>query len=74
MAFLDEYGLTQLWTNILLKLSTKVEKVEGKGLSTNDFTNEEKEKLANLSENGDRKTNAEDIYQDEGEYIIFDCN
>lgn len=73
MAFLDESGLSQLWTNILLKLSTKVEKIEGKGLSSNDFTNEEKEKLARLGE-GDGKINAEDIYQDEGEYIIFECN
>ena len=30
----------------------KVDKVDGKGLSTNDFTNEEKEKLASLSEQG----------------------
>ena len=30
----------------------KVDKVEGKGLSTNDFTNEEKQKLADLSESG----------------------
>lgn len=30
-------------------IDKKVEKVDGKGLSTNDFTNEEKEKLAGLS-------------------------
>lgn len=30
-------------------IDKKVEKVDGKGLSTNDFTNEDKEKLANLS-------------------------
>lgn len=29
-------------------ISAKVDKVEGMGLSTNDFTTEEKEKLANL--------------------------
>ena len=50
-----------------------MEKIEGKGLSSNDFTTEEKEKLARLGE-GDGKVNAEDIYQDEGEYVILDCN
>ena len=29
-------------------LDKKVDKVNGKGLSTNDFTNEEKEKLASI--------------------------
>jgi hypothetical protein len=43
-------GLQQLWTNILVKMDERVEKVDGKGLSTNDFTDEEKLKLANISE------------------------
>ena len=33
-------------------IGNKVDKEEGKGLSSNDFTDEEKEKLASLSENG----------------------
>ena len=37
------------------KLNTKVDKVAGKGLSTNDYTTEEKEKLASI-ENGANKT------------------
>ena len=37
------------------KLNTKVDKVAGKGLSTNDFTTEEKEKLAGI-ETGANKT------------------
>ena len=41
-------GLRQLWANIVVKLDTKVDKVEGKGLSTNDFTTAEKEKLSTL--------------------------
>lgn len=45
MAFLNNAGLERLWAHILLKLNRKVDKVEGKGLSTNDFTNEDKEKL-----------------------------
>lgn len=36
-------------TTIATELGNKVDKVEGKGLSTNDYTNEEKEKLNNIS-------------------------
>ena len=46
MAFLDNEGLRHLWGHIASKLSNKVDKVDGKGLSTNDYTNEDKEKLA----------------------------
>ncbi len=45
--YLNEQGLTRLVSLIKEKLNTKVDKVEGKGLSTNNFTDEEKEKLAN---------------------------
>lgn len=48
MAFLNNAGLERLWAHIILKLNHKVDKVEGKGLSTEDFTTEEKEKLAGL--------------------------
>lgn len=47
MAFLDKIGLEHLWAHIINKLGNKVDKVEGKDLSTNDFTDEEKTKLAN---------------------------
>ena len=50
MNFLDELGLEELWRNIISKLSKKVDKENGKGLSSNDFTTEEKEKLARLQE------------------------
>ena len=46
MAFLDNEGLQRLWGHITNKLLNKVDKVEGKSLSTNDYTTEEKEKLA----------------------------
>ena len=49
MAYLDESGLSRLWTHIMTKLGGKVDKVDGKGLSTNDFTTAEKEKLAGLN-------------------------
>lgn len=46
MAFLNEQGLTRLWSHILAKLGAKVDKISGKGLSTNDYTDEEKEKVS----------------------------
>lgn len=49
--FLDMEGLTYLWGQIKERLSNKVDKVDGKGLSTNDYTTEEKEKLGAIEEN-----------------------
>ena len=49
MKFLDSTGLTQVWTKITNLLNGKVDKVEGKGLSTNDFTTAQKTKLEGLS-------------------------
>lgn len=45
---LDKAGLERLWQHITAKLGDKVDKVAGKGLSSNDFTNEDKAKLASL--------------------------
>ena len=56
---LDKTGLTRLWQHIVARLGTKVDKVEGKGLSTNDFTTEEKNKLAAI-ESGATKTIVDD--------------
>lgn len=42
-----EYG--KVWCKVKSAMSCKVDKVHGKGLSTNDFTNEDKEKVDNLS-------------------------
>lgn len=47
--YLDMDGLVYLWSQIKTRLSTKVDKVDGKGLSTNDYTTAEKNKLAGLS-------------------------
>lgn len=46
--FLDENGLLYLWGKIKTLVGGKVDKVEGKGLSTNDFTAAEKTKLEGL--------------------------
>lgn len=47
--YLDKTGLERLWTKLKSLLSNKVDKVNGKGLSTNDFTNEYKTKLEGLN-------------------------
>ena len=47
--FLDTAGLTYLWSKIKTALSGKVDKVSGKGLSTNDYTTAEKNKLAGIA-------------------------
>ena len=51
MAFLDSSGVTRLWQHIIAKLGNKVDKETGKGLSTNDYTTIEKDKLAGIAAN-----------------------
>ena len=46
--YLDSNGLLYLWGKIKNLVGGKVDKVEGKGLSTNDFTDEDKTKLTGL--------------------------
>lgn len=46
--FLDENGLLYLWGKIKTLAGGKVDKVEGKGLSTNDYTDADKIKLDGL--------------------------
>ena len=58
--FLDQSGLQYFWQQIKNRLEGKVDKVEGKGLSTNDFTTAEKEKLANIAA-GATNTTVEDV-------------
>lgn len=59
MTFLDKSGLQRLWAHILIKLGGKVDKVDGMGLSSNDFTAEEKERLSNAV----LHTEIEDLYK-----------
>ena len=49
MAFLDDNGLLYFWQKLKTALADKVDKVDGKGLSTNDYTTAEKSKLEGLS-------------------------
>ena len=46
-------------TTMATQLGNKVNKQEGKGLSTNDFTTEEKEKLKNISDGAQVNVNAD---------------
>lgn len=48
MAFLSYNGLLYFWQKIKALLAGKVDKIDGKGLSTNDYTTAEKNKLAGL--------------------------
>lgn len=43
-------------TTIATQMGNKVDKVEGKGLSTNDYTTEEKTKLAGIAEGANKTT------------------
>lgn len=54
MKFLDSNGLTKLWELINTIVNKKVDKVSGKGLSTNDYTTIEKNKLAGISEGANK--------------------
>lgn len=47
MAFLNDPGLQALWQNVVARLNNLVEAVPGKGLSTNDYTDEDKIKVEN---------------------------
>lgn len=49
--YLDMNGLTYLWSQFKLLLSNKVDNIEGKTLSTNDYTTSEKEKLNQIEAN-----------------------
>ena len=53
--FLSYEGLSYLWTQLKALFNGKVDKEEGKGLSTNDYTTDEKNKLAGI-DTGANKT------------------
>ena len=58
MAFLDETGLAHFWNQILARLNKFVPAESGKGLSTNDYTDVEKAKLASIADNAEVNQNA----------------
>ena len=54
MGFLDGSGVARLWEHIIAKIGNKVDKETGKGLSTNDYTTTEKNKLAGIAEGANK--------------------
>lgn len=49
MNYVDKSGLSRFYEKLKTLLANKVDKVSGKGLSTNDYTTTEKNKLAGLT-------------------------
>lgn len=47
--YLDKTGLALVWEKVKNALNLKVDKVDGKGLSTNDYTSAEKTKLSGIA-------------------------
>lgn len=48
-SYLDKTGLSLVWAKIKELVNGKVDKVDGKGLSTNDYTSDEKTKLTGIA-------------------------
>jgi len=48
-SYLDKTGLALVWAKIKELVNGKVDKVDGKGLSTNDYTSDEKTKLTGIA-------------------------
>ena len=57
--YLDNNGLLYLWGKIKTLVGGKVDKVDGKGLSANDYTTADKTKLGGIAE-GATKVEASD--------------
>lgn len=51
--YLNDDGVLYLWQKLKEKLSSKVDKVDGKGLSSNDYTNDEKQLVSKIKTDGD---------------------
>ena len=58
-SYLDSIGLALVWEKVKNITSGKVDKVDGKGLSSNDYTADEKAKLANIAAGAEVNVNAD---------------
>lgn len=56
MKYLDKNGLSIILEQIKKWLGNKVDAIQGKGLSTNDYTTAEKTKLSNIEEGANKYT------------------
>ena len=70
MKYLDKDGVSHLWAKIKDKLSYKVDKVDGKGLSTNDYDNTSKNKVDKIVLNG----NGNSFLANDGTYKSIDLS
>ena len=68
--FVDENGLLYFWQGLKSRLAAKVDKVDGKGLSTNDYTDTEKTKLAGVAENANNYTHPSYTAHETGLYKV----
>ena len=58
LKFIDPEGLKYLWSKLKDLFNGKVDKVTGKGLSTNDYTTTEKNKLSGIASGAEVNQNA----------------
>jgi hypothetical protein len=52
----DGNGIAHIWALVVARLAGKVDKVDGKGLSANDYTSAEKTKLAGIADGANKYT------------------
>lgn len=67
--FLDNNGLLYLWQKLKTLFAGKVDKVDGKGLSTNDFTDSYKAKIDGL-QNGGGGDMLKATYDSDGDGVV----
>lgn len=67
---LNDANLNQLQTNVESAIDEKVSKVEGKGLSTNDYTTTEKNKLAGIEPGANKTIIADNLTTDDSARVL----
>lgn len=72
--YLDSNGVLYLWSKIKALVNSKVDKVEGKGLSQNDLTNELKSSYDNSVTNSHTHTNKNILDATTASYITEEKN
>lgn len=67
---LNDKNLNDLQKNVENALNNKVDKIEGKGLSTNDYTTTEKNKLAGIEPGANKTTIADNLTTDDSTKVL----
>jgi hypothetical protein len=67
---LNDANLNQLQTNVENAIDDKVDKVSGKGLSTNDYTTTEKNKLAGIEPGANKTIIADNLTTDDSARVL----